>query len=150
MDTRILKAANSVTDAGSSCSSSPDPPDATPDLALAEGAESSADEGLKEIYKLISGSAGRATWNEIYAKLLANMQSTSAARQIIRNHDGKERQRKTMVWWDSRKPRRTNELKSRSGGAIRRQPVALSSEMPGSTSTTSSPLANPVSERRPR
>jgi hypothetical protein len=49
----------------------------TPDPGGLAGVESSSDEGLKEIYSLISGNAGRPTWNEIYPKLLAHLQSTS-------------------------------------------------------------------------
>ena len=54
--------------------SSPGPLETSIDFSLREGTESNVDEDLKEIYKLISGSAGLATWNEIYAKLLGNMQ----------------------------------------------------------------------------
>jgi GAF domain len=57
---------------------SADPLDGTTDLSLPEGMGSIENEGLREIYKLISGSAGLATWNDIYAKLLANLQSPPA------------------------------------------------------------------------
>jgi GAF domain len=57
---------------------SPDLLDRTVDLSLPEGTESIDNEGLKEIYKLISGNAGPATWSELSAKLLANLQSASA------------------------------------------------------------------------
>ena len=56
---------------------SPVPMDTTPDLNR-PSLEENTDEGLRDIYKLIAGSAGLATWNEIYAKLLANMQSAPA------------------------------------------------------------------------
>jgi len=52
------------------------PPDATADRSLPSGTGSTADEGLTEIYKLIAGDGGLATWNEIYTKLLANMRSS--------------------------------------------------------------------------
>jgi hypothetical protein len=53
-------------------------PDRSIDLSLTEGMQPIDREGLREIYKLIVGDAGRATWNEIYAKLLANQQNPSA------------------------------------------------------------------------
>jgi GAF domain len=55
-----------------------DRPDGTADFSLPEGTGSIDAEGLREIYKLISGSAGLATWNDIYAKLLANQQNSAA------------------------------------------------------------------------
>jgi hypothetical protein len=57
--------------------SSPDYSETTPDPGGLGGVGSNSDEGLKEIYSLISGSADRPTWNEIYPKLLAHLQSTS-------------------------------------------------------------------------
>jgi GAF domain len=52
-------------------------PDAPADLTPVKGLESETEEDLKEIHKLIAGSAGLSTWNEIYAKLLSNMESLS-------------------------------------------------------------------------
>ncbi len=57
---------------------SPVPQETIPDFSRRPSLEENTDEGLRDIYKLIAGSAGLATWNEIYAKLLANMQSTPA------------------------------------------------------------------------
>jgi len=51
--------------------------DKAADFSLPEGAKSIDYEGLREIYKLITGNAGLATWNDIYAKLLANQQAPS-------------------------------------------------------------------------
>jgi hypothetical protein len=50
--------------------------DTTLDLELPEGVESNNEQDLKEIYRLTSGSSGLVTWDEIYAKLIENMQST--------------------------------------------------------------------------
>jgi hypothetical protein len=52
--------------------------DATLDRSFPEGIEASSEQDLKEIHKVISESAGLATWNEIYAKLLTSMQTISA------------------------------------------------------------------------
>jgi GAF domain len=57
---------------------SPVPQETIPDLSRRPSLEENTDEGLRDIYKLIAGSAGLATWNEIYANLLANMQNTPA------------------------------------------------------------------------
>jgi hypothetical protein len=98
---------------------SPAPRNATSDLSLPESTESSADEGFKEIYKLISGSPGRATWNEIYSKLLANMQNTSpqdkasgtTVERPAKKDDGVVRFGKAQG---------ANEVKPRLGGVVRR------------------------------
>jgi hypothetical protein len=89
------------------------------ELSLPEGMASIDTDGLREIYKLISGSAGLATWNDIYAKLLANQQSPlgqeqprpAATEQITRSEG------------TAKKPSRaegTNELTAGPGAAIRR------------------------------
>jgi hypothetical protein len=62
--------------------SSPDYSETTPDPGGLGGVGSNSDEGLKEIYSLISGSADRPTWNEIYPKLLAHLQSTSVQDRV--------------------------------------------------------------------
>jgi hypothetical protein len=83
-----------------------------------DGVESNADEGLKEIYKLISGNGGLATWNEIYARLLGNLQS--ASRQEKPAAAGGEkiaRQDDTVLGFGS--ARGPTELKSRLGPSIR-------------------------------
>jgi hypothetical protein len=56
----------------------PDPLEKTAGLSLPEGTRSIDPEDLKEIYKLISGTAGLATWPDIYAMLLASLQAASA------------------------------------------------------------------------
>jgi hypothetical protein len=54
------------------------PADKDSGLSLPGGPKSIDYEGVREIFKLIAGGAGLATWNDIYPKLLANLQSTSA------------------------------------------------------------------------
>jgi hypothetical protein len=98
---------------------SPSPLDTNVDLSLPEGTESSADEGLKEIYKLISGSAGLATWNEIYAKLLANLQSTSAQDKPNTATPEDTAKREDAVLGFGRAQGAT-ELRARLGAAVRR------------------------------
>jgi GAF domain len=97
----------------------PAPPDATEDLSLAESTEASADEGFKEIYKLISGNPGRATWNEIYAKLRANMQNTSPQDKSSGTTTEATAKKDNGVVRFA-KVQEDNELKSRPGGVIRR------------------------------
>jgi len=92
--------------------------DPTPDPSFPEGIESSVDQDLKEIYKVIAGSAGLATWNEIYAKLLANVQSTSAPDKAPMPTK-KEPARDDTVMGFGRTQGAT-EPKSRPGAAIRR------------------------------
>jgi hypothetical protein len=53
-----------------------DPLDTTADFSLSM-TKSIDQEGLKEIYNLISGTSGLATWNDIYAKFRANLESPS-------------------------------------------------------------------------
>jgi hypothetical protein len=99
--------------------SSPDYSETTPDPDGLRGLEPNSDEGLKEIYSLISGSAGRLTWNEIYPKLLAHLQSTSAQdkaaaatpKEAIKKDDG------VMGF---RRAQPTPEPKERLGGVVRR------------------------------
>lgn len=57
---------------------SPDPLDRSSDLILVDGVQPIDREGLREIYKLIAGDTGRATWSEIYANIIANQQSSSS------------------------------------------------------------------------
>ena len=98
---------------------SPDPQGTTLDLSLSEGTELCADQELKEIYRLIAGSAGLATWNEIYAKLLANMQSSSAQDmpQTATNEETAGREG-TVVGLG--RAQGAAELKARLGAAVRR------------------------------
>lgn len=94
--------------------------DTTADLSLPEGTRSIDNEGLREIYKLISGSAGLATWNDIYAKLLANQQNppaqdkpyTAATKETTKREDTAKGLGRTDG---------TNELTARPGAAIRRR-----------------------------
>jgi hypothetical protein len=55
---------------------SPDSTNGMEDFSLPEGADSTANEGLKEIYKLISENVGLESWQDISAKLLASLQSS--------------------------------------------------------------------------
>ena len=99
--------------------SSPDYSETTPDAGGLGGGVSNSDEGLKEIYSLISGSAGRPTWNEIYPRLLAHLRSTTAQdkaaaatpKEAIKKDDG------VMGF---RRAQATPELKERLGGVVRR------------------------------
>ncbi len=99
--------------------SSPDYSETTPDPGGLGGVGSNSDEGLKEIYSLISGSAGRPTWNEIYPKLLAHLQSTSAQDKASAATP-KEAVKKDDTVVGFRRPQATPELKERLGGAVRR------------------------------
>jgi hypothetical protein len=49
--------------------------DTSVDIGVPPGADSNADEGLKQIRKIISGNGVPATWNEISEKLLADQRS---------------------------------------------------------------------------
>ena len=53
--------------------------DPNADLALPEGADSTANEGLKEVYKLISENVGLASWQDVSSKLLASVQNSPVA-----------------------------------------------------------------------
>ena len=99
--------------------SSPDYSETTPDPGGLGGVGSNSDEGLKEIYSLISGSAGRPTWNEIYPRLLAHLQSTSAQDKASAATP-KEAVKKDDTVVGFRRPQATPELKERLGGAVRR------------------------------
>jgi hypothetical protein len=96
---------------------SPEPLDFTLDLALPQGVESNNQQDLREIYKLVSGSSGLATWDEIYAKLITNLHSIPGQDnpQITEGKTGKREDVLRL-----REPEETPELKSRSGGTIRR------------------------------
>jgi len=86
------------------------------------GADASADEGLKEVYTLISENAGRATWNDIYTRLMTNLQSISAQHQPPAA--AKEQPAKRTTTEDNvtglGKARGATELKTRLGAAVRR------------------------------
>jgi hypothetical protein len=85
------------------------------------GVDASADEGLKEVYKLISENAGRATWNEIYTRLMGNLQSISAQQPPAA---AKEQPAKKTTTEDTvaglGKVRGGTEIKTRLGAAVRR------------------------------
>ena len=51
------------------------PDNATLDFSLPEGGDATANEGLTEVYKLISENVGLASWQDISTKLLASVQS---------------------------------------------------------------------------
>ncbi|MGA9966791.1 MAG: GAF domain-containing protein [Terriglobales bacterium] len=99
--------------------SSPDYSATTPEPGGLGGGVSNSDEGLKEIYSLISGSAGRPTWNEIYPRLLAHLRSTTAQdkaaaatpKEAVKKDDG-------VIGF--RRAQTTPELKERLGGIVRR------------------------------
>jgi GAF domain len=97
---------------------SPEQLDTTLDLALPQGVESSNEQDLKEIYKLVSGSSGLATWDEIYAKLITNLRSVPG-RDNPQTAEGKTGKSEDTVL-RPREPEGTPEIKSRSGGTIRR------------------------------
>jgi hypothetical protein len=92
------------------------------DLVESETAESGANKGLKEIYRIISENAGRATWTEIDAKLMANLQSTSVQNQP--RPAAKTKEELANGKKDSvnglEKAREATELKTRLGAAVRR------------------------------
>jgi hypothetical protein len=92
------------------------------DLVESHAAESGANKGLKEIYRIISENAGRATWTEIDAKLMANLQSTSAQSQP--RPAAKTKEELANEKEDSvnglGKARGATELKTRLGAAVRR------------------------------
>jgi len=99
--------------------SSPDYSETTPDPGGLGGGLSNSDEGLKEIYSLISGSAGRPTWNEIYPKLLAHLRSTTAQDKAPAATPKEAVKKDDSVVGFSR-AQATPELKERLGGIIRR------------------------------
>jgi hypothetical protein len=91
-----------------------------PDLVESQAAESGANKGLKEIYKIISENAGRATWTEIDAKLMANLQSTSAQNQARPAAKEERANGKEDLVNGLEKARGSTELKTRLGAAVRR------------------------------
>jgi hypothetical protein len=94
------------------------PIDKASDLGLPAATGSVDYEGVREIFKLIAGGAGLATWNDIYPKLLANLQSTSAkdkpgdATENIVEKEG------TANLFE--KPEGPNEITAQAGAALRR------------------------------
>jgi hypothetical protein len=50
-------------------------------FTLPAATDPTTNDGLREIYRLIAGTSGLATWNDIYAKLLAGQQNPSAPDQ---------------------------------------------------------------------
>ncbi|HXM63125.1 MAG TPA: GAF domain-containing protein [Terriglobales bacterium] len=97
---------------------------AEPSLDRGEPGEvdASADEGLKEVYTLISENAGRATWNEIYTRLMGNLQSISAQHQppvAAKEQPAKRTTTEDTVTGLGR-ARGAAELKTRLGAAVRR------------------------------
>ena len=95
------------------------PLDATIDLSLPEGG-CIDDEGLREIYQLISGNAGLATWNDIYAKLLANLQTPPASdkRRLATTEETVNSEDKANIIG---RMEGNNELTARPRAAIRRR-----------------------------
>ncbi len=53
--------------------------DPNADLSLPEGADPTANEGLKDVYKLISENVGLASWQDVSSKLLASLQNSPMA-----------------------------------------------------------------------
>jgi hypothetical protein len=98
---------------------SPEPPGTALDLLLPQGVESSHEQDLREIYKLVSGSSGLATWDEIYAKLITNLHSIPV-RENPQATEGKTDKNEGTVL-RLREPEGNPELKSRSGGPFRRR-----------------------------
>ena len=98
---------------------SPGPQDTSPDRTFTDGIEASTDEDLKEIDKLIAGSAGLATWDEIYAKLLASMETISAPEKPhAATIDEPASRSDTVIGFG--KTQGVPELKPRLGGVVRR------------------------------
>jgi GAF domain len=95
-----------------------DQPDNTTDLALPQGVESSNEQDLREIYKLVSGSSGLATWDEIYAKLMTNLHSIPG---LDNSPPAKGTAMRDDTVVEFRETEGNSELKSRSAGAIRRR-----------------------------
>ncbi len=98
-----------------------DQPEAPPDIGGSAATDSSADEGLKEIYKLISENPGRATWNEIYARLMANQPNTSVQPKppaTVKKDEPAKTKDATVVGTGA--ARGATELKARLGAAVRR------------------------------
>jgi hypothetical protein len=100
---------------------SPDYSETIPDPGRRGGLESNSDEGLKEIYSLISGSAGRPTWNEIYPKLLAHLQSTSVPDRVPAAMP-KDAAKKNDSGFEFARAPAAPEPKERLGGVVRRSP----------------------------
>ena len=119
MDIQIPQAASSVTGAGSSCCRRPTIQKRPPILVGWGDVGSNSDEGLKEIYSLISGSAGRPTWNEIYPKLLAHLQSTSVQDRVPAATP-KDAVKKDDSAFGFGRAQATPEPKERLGGVVRR------------------------------
>jgi ribosomal protein L40E len=94
------------------------PFDKTIDLSLPEGTGSIDNEGLREIYKLISGGAGLATWNDIYANLLSNLQCASAQDKPTLATGETAKREETVKGYG--RAEGANELTTRPGAAIRR------------------------------
>ena len=90
------------------------------DLVESETAESGANKGLREIYKIISENAGRATWTEIDAKLMANLQNTSAQNQPRPAAKEEPANGKEDSIHGLGNAREATELKTRLGAAVRR------------------------------
>jgi hypothetical protein len=95
------------------------PFDKTIDLSLLEGTESIDNEGIREIYKLISGSAGLATWNDIYPRLLANLECASVRNRPPTAATGETAKREETVKRFGT-TEAANEPTTRPGAAIRR------------------------------
>jgi hypothetical protein len=98
-----------------------DPQHTNADLTLPEHTESGVNEGLSEIYKLIAGNAERATWSEIYPKLLANLQSMPTPdKPAAIALQGTAKKEATGTGFGSAQA--TTGLKARVGVAVRQSP----------------------------
>jgi len=81
--------------------------------------DSSADEGLKEIYKLISEKAGEATWSDIYTRLMGNVNTFAEPNPPViakKVAPAKARDEANV----QSKTAQGTELKARFGAAVRR------------------------------
>jgi hypothetical protein len=82
--------------------------------------DSSADEGLKEIYKLISEKAGEATWSDIYTRLMGNVSTSAEPKPPAAAKKGEPAKTKDEAVAGLRTARGTTEIKTRLGAAVRR------------------------------
>jgi hypothetical protein len=94
------------------------PIDKASDLGLPAAAGSVDYEGVREIFKLIAGGAGLASWNDIYPKLLANLQSTSAKNKPGDATENIVEKEETANLFE--KAEGSNEITAQAGAALRR------------------------------
>jgi hypothetical protein len=82
--------------------------------------DSSADEGLKEIYKLISEKAGEATWNDIYTRLMGNVSTLAQPKPPAAVKKAEPAKAKDQADAELRTGRGTTEIKALFGAGVRR------------------------------